>query len=287
VPVSPTMARIALGERVRQIRDEAERTTQEAAEAAGVGSGSYNRFEKGRGDLSPRKLTAVLKMFGCDEDLIKDVLLQAKEATKEPWWAPFAPMRNFSQFVALETAADQVQEYSPMLVPGLMQCERYMRGIGLTQTEVELRQRRQRRLKTDQPESDGAAPPLRYWAIVEEGVLDRVITSPEVMREQYEYMADIAERPNVTFQVMPTSRGYHDGLYGSFSIFTFDLDSDERRERGYAETVIGSDSSPGNIYLEKTWQVRTLIDRYDQLRAGALPPAESLGALRERARRIE
>jgi hypothetical protein len=64
------------------------------------------------------------------------------------------------------------------------------------------------------------APQL--WCILDEGVLHRAIGGAKVMRSQLYRLAEVAEHPRTTIQVI-RSGGAHAGLLGGFIIA--DLDS--------------------------------------------------------------
>ena len=53
----------------------------------------------------------------------------------------------------------------------------------------------------------------RYWAIIDESALLRVVGSPEIMQAQREYLTEIAQRPYVTIQVIANDQG-PTGAYG-------------------------------------------------------------------------
>jgi len=111
----------------------------------------------------------------------------------------------FERLVGLQEAAATIRTFEIQYVPGLLQTAAYTRAVverGLpnapaseVQRRVELRMRRaELLLRPDAPQ---------LWAVVDESVLLRVLGSREVMREQLEHLATMAERPNVTVQIVP------------------------------------------------------------------------------------
>jgi hypothetical protein len=103
----------------------------------------------------------------------------------------------------LEAEATAILNFEPLLVPGLLQTADYthavMRAGGVpdvaAQPRVAARLGRQSILTRDEP------PTLH--AIVDEGVLRRVLGSPRVMTRQLRHLVEVAERPAVTLQVVP------------------------------------------------------------------------------------
>jgi hypothetical protein len=93
-------------------------------------------------------------------------------------------------------------------VPGLLQTEAYARAIIKSQlpeqpdqgieARVEVRMRRQAALH--RPDA------VRLWAVLDAGVLRRMVGGGKVMREQLSHLAGVAEAGNtVTLQVAPPS----------------------------------------------------------------------------------
>jgi transcriptional regulator with XRE-family HTH domain len=260
--VDPTWRRRTLGIRLRRLREAARMTVNDAAAAAETSIGTISKLENAKAAIKQLQLRALLVSYGCDEDTIEDVLREAREAKRKGWWEEYShglptTLRNY---LMLETAADQVSTFEPLVVPALLQTEDYAREIGTLEEQIKVRVTRQARLTN-------ADQPLRYWAIFEEQLLHRPVGTPAVMFEQLNRIAEMAQLPNVDIQVMPTERGYHQGLLGPLTLLLFDEPSSP--DVGYCETAAG------NIYVEKDWQVRELLQRYDGLRARALPPDDS------------
>ncbi|CAM5467817.1 helix-turn-helix transcriptional regulator [Streptomyces hirsutus] len=100
-----------------------------------------------------------------------------------------------------------IRTFEIQYVPGLLQTAAYTRAVverglpnapaGEVQRRIELRMRRAELLTRD------GAPQL--WAVIDESVLLRVLGSAEVMREQLAHLMRMAERPNVTLQIVPLS----------------------------------------------------------------------------------
>lgn len=111
----------------------------------------------------------------------------------------------FDRLVGLQEAAATIRTFEIQYVPGLLQTADYTRAVverGLpnapaseVQRRVELRMRRaQLLLREDAPQ---------LWAVIDESVLLRVLGDRTVMRDQLDHLAKMAERPNVTLQIVP------------------------------------------------------------------------------------
>ena len=56
--------------------------------------------------------------------------------------------------------------------------------------------------------------PPGYWIVLDETVIRRPIGGRKIMRAQLEHLAQIAERPSVTIQVIPFAAGWHPACTG-------------------------------------------------------------------------
>jgi len=63
---------------------------------------------------------------------------------------------------------------------------------------------------------DRADPP-HVVTVLDESVLHRLIGSPAIMYEQVTHLADVAERPAVSIEIVPSSTGANAGLSGGSS----------------------------------------------------------------------
>jgi transcriptional regulator with XRE-family HTH domain len=176
-----------------------------------------------------------------------------------PGW--FQPWTHF------EAQAATLRWYEPLLVPGLLQTEDYARAILAASPggkrddlddQVGARMDRQAAAL-----ARAHAPQL--WSVVDEGVLLRCIGGAKVMHDQLVHLADVAENPQTTIQVIPASAGAHAGLLGGFIIA--DLD-------GAASMVYLETAAEGQIADSPAIVAHAML-RFDALRSEALPRAAS------------
>ena len=131
---------------------------------------------------------------------------------------PFpASFRSFAPHEA-EAAALYVFEHS--FVPGLLQTEEYARAVLMMHpdvTEEVVNERvagrlaRQAILDRDDP------PPPLLCALMDQGVVNREIGGPDVMRAQLAHLVAMSNHLNVTVQIIPNT-GAHPGLLGAFTV---------------------------------------------------------------------
>jgi hypothetical protein len=183
-----------------------------------------------------------------------------------------APVRLVPAWAGIDAQATVLRWYEPLVVPGLLQAGEYARAIlsarpdgNLDDPDEQVAARLARQAILDRT----GAPQL--WCILNEGVLHRAIGGSKVMRSQLHRLAEVAEHPKTTIQVIRTG-GAHAGLLGGFIIA--DLDSKPRV--AYLETaaqgqITDSASVTGHVALT-----------FDRLRAGA----ESWAASRDLIRKV-
>lgn len=279
-PTSPTVHRRQLGAELRRLREAAGLRIEEAAKALSTSQPRMSRIETGRGRyaLKGTDVRTLCQLYGVtDEDKIRILIGMLTVSQKRGWWEEFEGIlpSGLDVYVGLESDARAVRSCDPLLINGLLQTPDYARAIFLmggrhaprdVDDLVKVRMERQKLLTREES-------PLSLWSIVDEAALRRAIGGADTMRNQLCHLADVAEMPNVTIQVIPFSSGGNPGLNGSFSILEFEDDT----------PVAYIESQAGNLYLEKRQDIRRYTGLLDLLTAMALPPTESTAFLRRAA----
>lgn len=118
--------------------------------------------------------------------------------------------------------------------------------------------------------------PLEFWAVLMEGALCQQVGGPMVMHDQLQHLADLAERPNITVQVLSFSRGAHPGMFGPYLMLSF--------PRASALDLVLTETPTGNTWIERESDVARYRELFDDARTSALPPTESLCTIRHIAK---
>lgn len=266
----PTIARWQLGRQLKAAREAAKITQSEIADVLGCSESKIYKLEAGDVGINRGDLIVMLDRYGItDEQRRATIFDLQKQGKQRGWWAKYGQLpNNYSMYVGLESAAIEVKNFELAVVPGLLQTEEYARAITSAvwpgqeeevRRRVELRMARQACLTEDQP--------LKFWAIVDEGVLHRCTGGPDVMRAQLRHLIEMSERPNVVLQVLPFSEGWHPGALGSFSILEF--------PETVHSPVAYIESQAGDAYLEREEDMRRVTLIYTHLRAAALSASKS------------
>ncbi|MET8027207.1 helix-turn-helix domain-containing protein [Streptomyces avermitilis] len=276
---APTLLKMLVGVQLAGCRDDAGLSQEQAARALGFSPAKLSRIEAGKGRRPPTEgdVRALLQLYGTDA-YEASVLLKLLQRAGEPgWWQRYDKRLMpewFDRLVGLQEAAATIRTFEIQYVPGLLQTPAYTRAVvqrGLptasaveVQRRVELRTRRQEMLqRADAP---------RLWAIIDESVLLRVLGSRDVMRDQLEHLITMAQRPQVTVQIVP-------------------LDVTNASAPAIPVTYLRFDGLdlPDIVYLEHIKSANFLEDRdeteeyrltLDRLADEALGPHESLNLMR-------
>ncbi|GAA1416456.1 helix-turn-helix transcriptional regulator [Streptomyces thermospinosisporus] len=276
---APTLLKMLVGVQLAGFREDAGLAQDQAARAVGFSAAKLSRIESGKGRRPPTEadVRKLLQLYGTDM-YEASVLLKLLQRAGEPgWWQRYDKRLMpewFERLVGLQEAAATIRTFEIQYVPGLLQTAAYTRAVverGLpnapaseVQRRVELRMRRaELLLRPDAPQ---------LWAVIDESVLLRVLGSREVMREQLEHLATMAERPNVTVQIVPLSVTNASAPAIPVTYLRF-----------------GGLDLPDVVYLEHIRSANFLEDRdeteeyriaLDRLADEALTPRESLDLLR-------
>ncbi|RJQ76523.1 XRE family transcriptional regulator [Pseudonocardiaceae bacterium YIM PH 21723] len=267
---SPTMRRKELGLRLRGYREAAGKRIEQVAEHLERSTATISRVETGRQPVRVMDVERMLAFYGVHGPEIDEVLHLTRTAKDRGWWEDYNDVLGTGpSYVGLEAAARSVRVFDPFTVPQLLQTADYARAIctarrmaispHAVERLVETRLRRQRRFKE--------LPVLSFWAVIDESVLHRTVGGREVQRAQLARLAELAAYPQVTLQVLPAGIGAHPGLVGGFTVLDFD---------GGPKQSIYLENLTGHQLLEKPVEAEEYVWVFDQLRARALGPEESV-----------
>ncbi|WP_189216633.1 MULTISPECIES: helix-turn-helix domain-containing protein [Streptomyces] len=271
---------MVLGRRLRQLRERAGVSFEEAARAVEVTALTVRRMEKAEVGLRIPYLRELLRAYGVPAAEIEDFLALAREANRPGWWHTYRDVLPdwFSAYVSLESEAAVIRLYEPQYVPGLLQTPDYAAAllrVGFPNaSEEDIARRVSLRLRRQELLVKPEAPAV--WAILEETVLRRPVGGREVMRAQIDRLTEALDSPKIRVQIMRFAAGPHPGAYGPFHFFRFDFS--ELPDIVYTESLAGAQ------YLDQPADVVTYREVLDRMSVQAEPVARTraiLAALRE------
>lgn len=260
-----------LGSDLRQLRRKANLTAEAVGTELGFSQSKMSRIESGDVRVSRTDLKALLALYNVtDEKQITAFVEAAKDAKSRGWWIAYedALPREYRDFIALEGSADGIRTFQGLIVPGLMQTPDYTRHVitagpavlppGHVDSLITVRMERQSILDRDKPP--------KIWAIMTEGTLRQVVGGYAVMLDQLNHLVRLTERSNITLQVLPFEAGAHAGVQSSFVLFDFPTDP----------SIACVENLTGTLFMDRPGQLDAHTDAFDNLRASALSPADSL-----------
>jgi transcriptional regulator with XRE-family HTH domain len=186
-------------------------------------------------------------------DSLTGLAQRAKSGTPD-WFMPYRQA---------EAEATILRCWSPVLVPGVLQCESYMRAVLSVEPYTA---ERLGELISARLERQAVIGRAYLTAIIDQHVLHRLIGSRAVMAEQCDHLTNLAVRPDIALHVTP--EGTNVGLWGAFDIAARDTAVTVR-----LETVEDMTSTAPDL-------VGKVTVAFERILGAALPRAESLTLVR-------
>jgi transcriptional regulator with XRE-family HTH domain len=273
----PTVQRLVLGGQLHKLRESRGITAEQAAESIRGSHSKISRMEHGRVGFKERDVADLLTLYGVTDTEERAALLNlAREANTPGWWHAYSDiLPAWAQpYVGLEAAASVIRTYQIQIIPGLLQTEGYARALirqGSAATEEQIARRGELRASRQEILRRPDAPQL--WVVVDEGALRRPVGSQEVVREQLQYLIEVADHPAVTLQIMPFAAGAHSAMGGPFTILRF-------AEPDLADVVYIEQLTTA-LYLEKPVEVDSYLEVMEQLCLQAEPVVNTAKLLHE------
>jgi transcriptional regulator with XRE-family HTH domain len=268
---SPTVRRKRLGIELRRLRERAELTCEDVGQRLECSGTRISRMETGRISVRPGDVRELLEVYGVSGAEADSLVQLAREARRKGWWHTYgrALPTWFEAYIGLESEAVRLRDFQPLVMPGLLQTQDYARAVlraaphagssAEIDRQVALRMERQKILSQ-------AAPP-DVWVVLSESVLRVHVGGPAIMRAQLRQLADVAERPNITLQVLPFATVAHVHPVSPFTMLEFSDAADP--------AVVYLEHLTGSLFLENEDQVRRYRVIFDHLRAESLGTGQS------------
>ncbi|MET8851318.1 helix-turn-helix transcriptional regulator [Amycolatopsis sp. NPDC004625] len=257
---------------LRTLRVAAGLTCLDVATALDCSESKISRMETGDRGLYADDVSAILGLLRVPAAKRSELLALVREGEERNWHEIHGKLPpNWKELMRFESEATSIQNYEPMLVPGLAQVPDYSRAIirgtspRLTDSEVDalVASRMARQVIF----SRRPAPVIHL--LIDETVLIRPVCAPDIMRAQLHHLRGLSERSNVTVQVVPFSVSAHPGLDGPFAILDF----------GSAPPVAYMDSCSTSSFLEEEEHIASARVAWRGIHAVAMSPDESIGRI--------
>jgi transcriptional regulator with XRE-family HTH domain len=203
---------VRLGKQIRVYRERSGLSQEELGERIKLSPTMLSAMERGARGIKRSHMEQIDSALGT-----RDLLTQAWDRTEgsglPPWYRGAAE---------LEREASEIQEYQPMVVPGLLQTEDYARHlirVGLPNETpsgidrlVHGRMQRQELLEAESP------PRLLY--VMDEATLRRPFGGRDLMCRQLTHLLEVSQKPHVMIHIVPFDTADHPGLSNGFALIS-------------------------------------------------------------------
>ncbi|REE94918.1 helix-turn-helix domain-containing protein [Thermomonospora umbrina] len=274
----PTVLRLLLGGHLRELRETAGISAEDAGYAIRGSHSKISRMENGRVGFKQRDVADLLTLYGVTDEADREAVLSlARQANTPGWWHRYGDVLPawFEVYLGLEEAASLIRAYEVHFVPGLLQTEDYARAIvrlghpeaGEEEVERRVGLRLARQMRLMGPD----APAV--WAVVDETALHRRVGGTAVMREQVRHLIEMSTLPNVTLQVVPLNVTGSTAAGGPFTILRF-------AEPALSD-VVYLEHLTSALYLDKAGDVEAYLRAINGLSVAAGQPQETQRLLQD------
>ena len=275
---SPLVQRRRLRSELRSAREAKGLTQDQVAHEMDWSLSKIIRIEGASSSISANDLKALLSLYGITEsERVDSLLALAKAGRERSWWSAYrdAAPSLLLQLIEYESVASAIRQFETLFIPGILQTEEYARaviqnyyddegpGSDKLRALVELRVRREGLLNSEH------SPSFNF--MLDEAAVSRLVGGSSVMRSQLRRLIAVAEKPNVTVEIVPFSAGLHPGMRGPFEIIEFvdPLDKD----------IVFVETPRGDIISDDPKETKSYRDAFDRLEKASLGPRDSLALL--------
>jgi len=269
---TPTVRDRIVAAEFRRLREESGESQAEVEAALKLSAGSLSRWEGLKTSPSAAAARQLFDHYGVSGDKLETLVEFARVARRRDWLqgADETMPAWFEDFRRLEFEASEIRDLSLNVFTGLLQRRDYAEHIlraGIVGSDVEKHvETRMNRKEVLGPRKN--QDPLRLWSIIHESVLYRNIGGRDVMLDQLGYVLEMANKPNITIQIIPNDYGAHTAISTPFQLLKFDL----APEFG----VVYLEHLTGALYRDTPSEAKLYDNAYLHLIKTALPEVQSL-----------
>ncbi|MCP9944368.1 helix-turn-helix domain-containing protein [Streptomyces somaliensis] len=278
-PITARRARIAA--ELRRLRERAGLTSTEAAQRLGTSSGQLSNVERARFGVSPDRVRAMARTYGCADEAYVDALAAMAGERAKGWWEQYRGILppSLLDLAELEHHATGLRTAYTTHIPGLLQTLDHAREIFGQLLPVtpspEIEHRASHRIRR-QAVLHGPHP-VPYSTIIHEAALRMKVGGPEVARAQLQHVLDMSERPHVTVLVIPFDAGAFPGAGQSVNFVCGPVPQLD---------TVHLDQSHGPVLLDAPPELEEYRLLLARMEAVALGPEESRDLIHHIARQL-
>ncbi|MFI2617765.1 MULTISPECIES: helix-turn-helix transcriptional regulator [unclassified Streptomyces] len=177
----------------------------------------------------------------------------------------------FADVAEMERYAESIEDWAPMLVPGLLQTRTYAESVVRTslpwlppETVEKQVNARIKRAELWQREERPA-----FWVILHEQLVRKPLLAPQEMSAQLRHILTVVRSVQGVLQILPETTAAHPFMMGMTRTMTFPD----------APPVVYTEGLHSGQLIDYPRLVKDYRRSYDLLRAAALPPEASLALI--------
>lgn len=282
-----TLPRRQLGRYLREYRDRAHLSLEEASTLMQWSKSPLQRLEKGQTEkVRTVDIAELCRIYDIPPEVTEELHKLAQQAAVKSWYHEFGDIvaGRLKVYLGLESWARRLTSYQE-IVPGLLQTADYARTLtratfpDTPDTEidrhVQVRMQRQAIITRK-------TRPVVFEVVVHESAIRRVVGGPKIMAAQLRHLADAGTSPNITVRVLPFAAGYPQGIApGPFVLMDFGEDA---KGRPVEPPIVFLENLSANVYLEKPQDIARYHQLYGSIQQATLDTVTSKNLLRQVAK---
>lgn len=271
MPVNKGGAADELAAGLRALRSRSKLTTRALGELVDASAANISNWERAERLISEERLVQILDALGASDDERERLLGLRRQANGPGQLVSGTPSigTQLTRLIEYEQVARRITHAAPLLIPGLLQTSDYARATLSNHIDIDTRValrvgRRDILTRTRQP--------AELVAYIDSEVLVRPIAPPHVIADQLHHLLKMAELPNVTIQVVPsTTPGYNPLLAGPFILLEFST----------ATPVVHLEHYISSAFLWEEEDVRGFVTAAEKIHNVAMTSAQSIEVITE------
>lgn len=280
----PTVRSRRLGATLRQYRLAARLDQEHAAEVLGCSKAKISRVETGISAARVGDVRVLLDLYEVEDRNVYLKLEQlARDSNKRGWWLKYPQVSDkewYADFVSMEADATYIRTYHPVFIPGLLQTGDYVRTLvssgPTTHTPEAIDEMAAVRQTRRQLIEEGGT---HYAAVIWEPALTAPMPSAKIHREQLLHILNVAQRQNVSIQVLPLSEWRAAHLTSHFVMLSFGPEP--------SPEAVAYDTTTSTVILEDLNEMAYHARIFECLRSAALPPNQSLAFIQKSIEEVQ
>lgn len=271
----------ALGAALRQAREKKGLVLRELATEIHRDPGALSRWETGDRTPKPEVVAQILTKLDVHGDRYDEIMTLVYRTDESMWMATTLPeqRQQMTAYVDWEQNATRIVEVAPLLVPGILQTNDYIRAIMSTAPIGEVASRVTQRI--GRRDVITRSEPAKLLALLGQNVLNADVGGKQVTLDQIQHLLAMARRPNIELRIMPNHCGWHPGLEGEFAL----IEADRGGLRPATIVFVGNRRSL--LMLHEPTDIDDYRRAIDEIMRISLSPEASANFIADMGKRLE